>query len=162
MAQGCANLAAMYGFAYGHPDFDLARACRLHSVGCCRCPRWPLLSQMSDVPLPAIVKIEIAVRQPQHAVARRRDGTEIANCRQLSRSLGARGDWPRGSAADRGEPRDEIPPFHSITSSARSTIDGGTARPSALAVLRLTTNSNLVANCTGSSLTFAPPSKRST
>jgi hypothetical protein len=32
---------------------------------------------------------------------------------------------------------------HSITSSARSRIDGGTARPSAVAVLRLTTISNL-------------------
>jgi hypothetical protein len=36
---------------------------------------------------------------------------------------------------------------HSITSSARSSIDGGIARPSALAVLRFTTMSNLVENC---------------
>jgi hypothetical protein len=34
--------------------------------------------------------------------------------------------------------------FYSITSSARSRIDGGTARPSALAALRFTTISNLV------------------
>ena len=34
--------------------------------------------------------------------------------------------------------------FHSITSSARSIIDGGTASPSALAVLRFTIISNLV------------------
>ena len=39
---------------------------------------------------------------------------------------------------------DEIAPFHSITSSARSRIDGGMARPSALAVLRFTTISNFV------------------
>src|SRR6516164_10395541 len=36
--------------------------------------------------------------------------------------------------------------FHSITSSARSRIDGGTARPSALAVLRFRTIWNLVGN----------------
>jgi hypothetical protein len=34
--------------------------------------------------------------------------------------------------------------FHSITSSARASSDGGTARPIALAVLRLMINSNLV------------------
>ena len=34
--------------------------------------------------------------------------------------------------------------FHSITSSARSIIDGGMARPSAVAVLRFTTTSNFV------------------
>src|SRR5262249_47211754 len=38
------------------------------------------------------------------------------------------------------EQRDELAPSHSMTSSARSRIEGGTARPSALAVLRLTTN----------------------
>ena len=36
-----------------------------------------------------------------------------------------------------------------MTSVARSIIDGGTARPSAFAVLRFTTISNLVGNCTG-------------
>src|SRR6516165_1705553 len=40
---------------------------------------------------------------------------------------------------------------YSITSSARSSIDGGMARPSALAVLRFTTISNFVGNCTGRS-----------
>ena len=41
------------------------------------------------------------------------------------------------------EPHDELAPFHSITSSARASSVGGTSRPSALAVLRLITNSNL-------------------
>jgi len=43
------------------------------------------------------------------------------------------------SAAPRtAEKRDEIaPPHHSIISSARSRIDGGIARPSAVAVLRI-------------------------
>jgi hypothetical protein len=45
---------------------------------------------------------------------------------------------------------DEFAPLHSsITSSARSRVDGGTARPSAVAVLRFTAISNFVGNCTG-------------
>jgi hypothetical protein len=40
--------------------------------------------------------------------------------------------------------------LYSITSSARSKIDRGTVRPRVFAVLRFTTISNLVGNCTGS------------
>lgn len=43
----------------------------------------------------------------------------------------------------------------SITSSARASSVGGTARPSALAVLRLRTNLNLVARSIGMSPDFA-------
>src|SRR5262249_28112799 len=53
-------------------------------------------------------------------------------------------------------------PNHSITSSARSIIDGGMARPSAVAVLRFTTISNFVGNCTGRSPGFSPRRMRST
>ena len=42
---------------------------------------------------------------------------------------------------------------YSITSSASASNVGGTSRPSALAVLRLITNSNLVARSTASSAT---------
>src|SRR6516164_2868520 len=45
---------------------------------------------------------------------------------------------------------------HSMTSSARARIDWGIVRPSALAVLRLTTSSNLVACSTGRSAGLAP------
>ena len=45
---------------------------------------------------------------------------------------------------------------HSITSSARMSSVGGTVMPSALAVLRLITSSNLVGPCTGSSAGFSP------
>ena len=45
---------------------------------------------------------------------------------------------------------------HSITSSARPSSVSGTVRPSALAVLRLMTNSTLVACCTGRSAGFSP------
>src|SRR5260370_18545436 len=45
---------------------------------------------------------------------------------------------------------------HSMTSSARASSVGGTARPSDFAVLRLITNSNLVGCCTGRSAGFSP------
>jgi hypothetical protein len=43
------------------------------------------------------------------------------------------------------------PPAYSITSSARTSSIGEISRPSAFAVLRLMTNSNLVARATGMS-----------
>ena len=42
-----------------------------------------------------------------------------------------------GHAAVLPRRRDELAPFHSITSSARASSVGGISRPSALAVLRL-------------------------
>src|SRR5262249_26692996 len=62
-------------------------------------------------------------------------------------------------AAEQG---DEVAAFHSITSSARASSVGGTSRPSALAVFRLITNSNLVGACTGRSAGFSPLRMRST
>ena len=47
-------------------------------------------------------------------------------------------------------------PPHSSTSSASDKNDLGIVRPSALAVLRLTTTSNFVGNCTGRSVGLAP------
>jgi hypothetical protein len=46
--------------------------------------------------------------------------------------------------------------IYSITSSARPRSSSGTAMPSAFAVLRLMTNSNLVTSCTGKSAAFSP------
>src|SRR6516164_6699461 len=61
------------------------------------------------------------------------------------------------------EQRDELAASdHSITSSAVASSDGGTVSPSALAVLRLITSSNLVGACTGRSAGFSPLSMRST
>jgi hypothetical protein len=51
---------------------------------------------------------------------------------------------------------------YSITSSARASSEGGTSRPSALAVLRLIISSNLLGVCTGSSPGFVPRRMRST
>src|SRR5262249_14573370 len=51
---------------------------------------------------------------------------------------------------------------YSITSSARASSVGGTLRPSAFAVLRLTTRENLVGACTGRLAGFSPRRMRST
>src|SRR5262245_46895732 len=47
-------------------------------------------------------------------------------------------------------------PYYSMTSSASASSVAGTVRPSALAVLRLIKNSNLVAWSTGRSVGFSP------
>src|SRR3984893_16299286 len=51
---------------------------------------------------------------------------------------------------------------YSMTSSARASNEGGTVRPSALAVLRLITSSNFVGACTGRSAGVSPLRMRST
>src|SRR5262249_49144934 len=73
--------------------------------------------------------------------------------------LRARRNRPRRRAADK---RDELPPPHSITSSASCWRCRGTSRPIAFAVLRLITSSNLVGACAGRSAGFAPLRMRST
>ena len=67
----------------------------------------------------------------------------------------AASSW-RSSGASAAEQRDEVATPHSITSSARAISVGGTSRPSAFAVLRLMTNSNLVGCSIGNSEAFAP------
>src|SRR5262249_47072956 len=67
--------------------------------------------------------------------------------------LRARRERPRRRAAKHS---DEVAPFHSITSSARSRIDVGMSMPMARAVLRLTIVVNFVARSTGRSAGFAP------
>src|SRR5215472_11134988 len=73
--------------------------------------------------------------------------------------LRARRERPRGRAADE---RDELAPFHSITSSASASSVGGRSSPSALAVLRLITSSNLLDCITGRSAGFSPRRMRPT
>src|SRR5262249_20615905 len=73
--------------------------------------------------------------------------------------LRARRERPCRRAA---EQRDESPPFHSITSSARASSVSGTVRPNALAVLRLMINSNLIGCWTGKSAGLTPFNTRST
>src|SRR5262249_40964982 len=54
------------------------------------------------------------------------------------------------------EPHDELAPPHSMTSSARSSNDSGMVRPSAFAVVRVTTKSYLVGSAAGRWPGFAP------
>src|SRR5262249_3478736 len=73
--------------------------------------------------------------------------------------LRARRYRPRRRAAEK---RDEFPAAaHSITSSARANTLGGTSKPSALAVLMLSTVSYFVGACTGRSAGFSPFRTRS-
>ena len=75
--------------------------------------------------------------------------------RQLRRRLlRAGGQWPDDRRADKQ--RDELAPFHSITSSASASSLSGIWRPSALAVLRLMINSSFVICWTGKSAGFSP------
>src|SRR5262245_20724122 len=60
------------------------------------------------------------------------------------------------------EQRNELAPFHSITSSARASSVGGTSRFSILAVWTLMTSSNLVDCTTGRSAGLAPLRMRPT
>src|SRR5262249_8474096 len=83
----------------------------------------------------------------------RNHGTERIDAAELLRGGGQRPSQRRHRPA---EQRDGCAPSHSITSSASNWIELGTSMPSALAVCRLMTNSNLVDRTTGSSAGFAP------
>src|SRR6516225_10621033 len=93
------------------------------------------------------------VKRRQNMLCERtvRVGAEKPNDRHRLR---ARRERPhRGRAA---EQRYERAALHSITSSARSRNDSGIVSPSAWAVVRLMTRSNLVGCSIGISLGFAP------
>src|SRR5262249_21523269 len=74
--------------------------------------------------------------------------------------LRARRERPRHGRA--AEERNKLAALHSITSSAATSSLSGTWRPSALAVLRLSTSSNLVGCMTGRSAGFSPLRMRPT
>src|SRR5262249_449074 len=76
-----------------------------------------------------------------------------ANPRNCPRLLGTASQWPCSRTA---EQRDELAALHSITSSASASNVAGTSRPSALALLRLSTNSNLLDWVTGRSAGCSP------
>ncbi len=103
-----------------------------------------------------IAEVTQACLQRLYPVRGRRRGTEtqVPDPRDLRRLLRARRERPSESCA--AEERDDIPPPHSITSSARPRIEGGIVRPSALAVLRLITSWYLEACSTGRSAGLAP------
>jgi hypothetical protein len=81
-------------------------------------------------------------------------GAEHADAPHALSLLRARCQRPCSRRA--ADEREEVGPFHSITPSARASSVGGSSRPSALAVFRLMTRSNLVGCSTGMSPGFAP------
>src|SRR5262249_33974927 len=87
------------------------------------------------------------------APGRRSARAQEPDGRLLAQLLRPRCQRPCSRAA---EQRDELAPPHSITSSARDIKLSENFTPSALAVLRLITNSNLVGCMTGRSAGLAP------
>src|SRR5258708_10854037 len=94
----------------------------------------------------------LAKRDYHRCVSLRRRTVEKSDHRH-SRLLRPRRQRPSGRAAEK---RDERAALHSITSSARAESARGTSSPSALAVFRLSTNSNLVDWTIGRSAGFSP------
>src|SRR5262245_23296452 len=101
-----------------------------------------------------VADITHSLAENLHVHIRRRGRRQIANTHGLHGLLRPRRERPRGCRA--AEQRDELAALHSITSSARASSVGGTSRPSALAVNKLMTRSNLVGCSTGISAGFAP------
>src|SRR4029077_12597010 len=97
---------------------------------------------------PAGLAEPLAKRGEHHSVRLGGAAVELANHRHLLllRAQGAR----CGRRAAQKEQK-FAPLHHSMTSSARASSNGGTVRPSALAVLRLTTSSILLGCSTGRS-----------
>ena len=87
----------------------------------------------------------------ENYAVRRGQGREVPDVGHLRLGGERRGEEAASHCADECPPRG-----HWITSSARSSSDGGIVRPSALAVLRLMTSSNFVGCSIGRSRGWAP------
>src|SRR5262245_65008113 len=100
------------------------------------------------------LKIEHAARRERHDDAHRprRIGLRPSDAR-YGRQRGSGGQMQEFAE---GKFHLNLPSRHSITSSARPRNDPGIVRPSALAVVRFTTRSNLVGCSPGMSPGFAP------
>src|SRR5262249_46819276 len=114
---------------------------------------------------PADVNVQVAVLYPAPLLQPLKEcrvaclgrrivvGRDHADVPQALALLRARRERPCRRTA---QCRKEAAAFHSITSSARASRDVGMSRPSALAVIRLMTKSNLVGCSTGMSSGLAP------
>src|SRR5438874_13329280 len=91
-------------------------------------------------------RLDVAV-----ALGKGHQNTDLSRARFLLR---ARRERPRDGRA--AEQRDELAPFHSMTSSAMASTPGAKVRPSAAAVFKLITSSNLVGCSTGKSAGLTP------
>src|ERR1051325_10756809 len=90
----------------------------------------------------------IKKRRPGHFItpSSGHDPYPINRARRLGQAQAGSG---RLTSRNRGKEPKHLPPPHSMTSSARASSDWGRVRPSALAVFKLITSSNLVGCCTG-------------
>src|SRR5262249_46010893 len=109
-----------------------------------------------DIPSLHVAEFHELAREG-HGKRRAQAGVDQPNFEALLR---ARRERPRGRRS--ADERDELAAPHSITSWAAAMSFSGTLRPSACAVLRLTTNSNLVGCWTGRSPGLSPLRMRST
>src|SRR5262249_40067928 len=100
---------------------------------------------------PAECRETFAERIEKAPVFLPRPHLDKADVRRLDPGQG----WIPSDCRGGGEQQQLAPP-HSITSSARARIDGGTVRPSSLAVLRLTTSSNVAGCWAGRSAGLTP------
>src|SRR5262245_49039309 len=130
----------------------------------------PASAQIADrITAPPRVWARHSVHSSKHAIgARPAERSDASLSFQIGRSrahehvdalhplavLRARDVRPRRRRS--AEHRDELAALHSITSSARASRFGGTSMPSARAVDRLMTSSNLVGCMTGKSAGLAP------
>src|SRR5262249_25651172 len=117
---------------------------------------------------PAIVDLHVSAVGPTQLLQRLLERSDVGLRAWIARVVAAlkHADTPHSLGLLRtrhhrprccpGKPRDELAPSHSITSSARASSEGGMVSPSALAVLRLITNSNFVACRIGKSAGLVP------
>src|SRR5260221_5417257 len=134
---------------------DSGRGCRNDGVGSivdqvrreCRQARNVPIGKTDDY---LEARVALVVRATQaladcrnaHIHNRRFPRMQQSDFATFRRLLRARRERPRSRRA--AEERDELAPLHSITSSAPASTACGNSTPSALAVLRLITSSNLV------------------
>src|SRR5712692_2562408 len=102
-----------------------------------------------------ISEIEKSLSKRIEVLKRGAAGCKDTDSRYLPSLLGPGGER-RGDDAASEHRHEGAPLHHRIISSARSRSDCGIVRPSAFAVLRLITNSNLVGCSTGKSAGLAP------
>jgi hypothetical protein len=140
---------------------DLARSCSPDldvSIGRCYCAT--ALASLTEIERRHLDAGPCAKRMRFSNVPNTPARIKKTNLRNHRRLLRTRRERPYSRCA--AEKSDELASFHSITSSARASSDGGTVRPSALAVLRLIASSYLFGACTGRSAGFSPFKMRST
>src|SRR5262249_38662545 len=127
---------------YLDPDIGAGAGPVLNDEGLSQPLRQPLTYQ-------ARKDVEGSAGRDRHDDTHRPVGIDLRNCN-------SRDHWQRGRARGQMQKLPSVGKFHSITPSAMAESPGGISRPSALAALRLITNSNLVDCSTGRSLALAP------